>query len=171
MKTLKTTLACIAGLSVAAGLAVAQDDGGGRPREVRGGPRHDGGGGRPPEVRGGPRQDGDQGPGEAPGGGPGGNQPMRRPPQMMKPPLIAALDANDDGVIDEKELDMAAASLRKLDKNGDGKLDRQELMPPRPVGPPPGGEGGQIRGNRPEPGPGRGEGGERRGPPLPPDRQ
>ena len=154
MKTRKMMLACVAGLAVTAGLAVAQDDGG-RPREGRG-----------------DRPGGDRGQGEARGGGPGGAQGMHRPPMGMKPPLIAALDANDDGVIDEKELDQAARSLRKLDRNGDGKLDRQELMPPRPMGPP-GGEGGQAGGDRPGRGDGgerRGgrEGGERRGPPPPP---
>ncbi len=128
MKTLKTMLACVAGVTVAAGLAVAQGEGGG--------------------------------------------QPMHRPP-MMKPPLIAALDVNDDGVIDEKEIDMAVASLKKLDKNGDGKIDRQELMPPRPMGPPPGGEGGQG-GDRQRRGPGGRQGGERGGegnPPPPPPNQ
>ncbi|MBM4154945.1 MAG: hypothetical protein FJ221_07925, partial [Lentisphaerae bacterium] len=63
---MKTMLACLAGLSVAAGLAVAQD-GGGRSREGRG-----------------PRPDGERGQGEArgggEGGGPGGDGPMHRPP-------------------------------------------------------------------------------------------
>jgi hypothetical protein len=73
-------------------------------------------------------------PGAGPGGphGPGG--PGRhRPP----PPIIAALDANHDGVIDESEIANAPAALRTLDKNGDGKLTMDELFPP----PPPRGEG------------------------------
>ncbi len=53
-----------------------------------------------------------------------------RPP----PPLIAALDANHDGVIDESEIANASAALKALDKNGDGKLTRDEL---RPAGPGP----------------------------------
>lgn len=42
-------------------------------------------------------------------------------------PIIAALDANGDGVIDASEINNAPAALRKLDKNGDGKLTREEL--------------------------------------------
>src|SRR5262245_15779568 len=60
---------------------------------------------------------GDQAPGRpGPGGpgGPGGRRPM--------PPVMAALDANHDGVIDAQEIDNAPAALRKLDKNGDGNL-------------------------------------------------
>jgi hypothetical protein len=60
-------------------------------------------------------------------------------------PIIAALDANHDGVIDETEIANASAALKTLDKNGDGKLTMDELMPPRPMrggpdrhqGPPP----------------------------------
>jgi hypothetical protein len=48
-------------------------------------------------------------------------------------PVIAALDANGDGVIDAAEIANAPAALKKLDKNGDGKLTRDELMPPRPL--------------------------------------
>jgi hypothetical protein len=44
-------------------------------------------------------------------------------------PLISALDANHDGVLDEQEISNAPAALRKLDKNGDGKVTRQELRP------------------------------------------
>ncbi len=54
---------------------------------------------------------------------------VRRPPP---PPLIGALDANHDGVIDEEEIKNASAALGKLDKNGDGKLTMEELRPPRP---------------------------------------
>jgi hypothetical protein len=76
--------------------------------------------------------DGQPGPGPGPGG-PGGRAGRHRPP----PPIIAALDANHDGVIDESEIANAPAALRTLDKNGDGKLTMDELMPP----PPPRGEG------------------------------
>src|SRR4051812_21898738 len=41
-----------------------------------------------------------------------GGAPAPLPPL---PPLFAALDANHDGVIDEKEMDNAGAALRKLD--------------------------------------------------------
>lgn len=68
------------------------------------------------------------GPGGGPGPGPGG--PGRRPP----PPIIVALDANHDGIIDETEIANAPAALRTLDKNGDGKLTMDELLPPPPRG-------------------------------------
>ena len=52
--------------------------------------------------------------------GPGGPGHRRhRPP----PPIIAALDANHDGVIDAAEIANAPAALLTLDKNGDGKLN------------------------------------------------
>lgn len=60
------------------------------------------------------------------------------------PPLIAALDANHDGVIDADEIANAPAALKKLDKNGDGKLTMDELRPPRPEGGPD--RGGPERG-------------------------
>src|SRR5205814_1810251 len=65
-------------------------------------------GDRPP-LQGGPGGPGGQ-------GGPGGDG--HRPPP---PPIIAALDANGDGVIDEQEIANASAALRKLDKNGNSK--------------------------------------------------
>jgi hypothetical protein len=49
-------------------------------------------------------------------------------------PVIAALDANGDGVIDANEIANAPAALRKLDKNGDGKLTRDELRGERQGG-------------------------------------
>jgi hypothetical protein len=92
-------------------------------------------------------------PGPPPNGapaGPGGPRHHRPPP----PPIIAALDANHDGVIDETEIANASAALKTLDKNGDGKLTMDELMGPRPrrgegfgrpPGPRPGGnENGQT---------------------------
>src|SRR5438045_1563676 len=66
-----------------------------------------------------------------PPGGPG-----HRPPP---PPIIAALDANHDGVIDAGEIANASNALKTLDKNGDGKLTMDELRPPRPEGGHPGG--------------------------------
>lgn len=66
------------------------------------------------------------------------------------PPIIAALDANSDGVIDATEIANAAAALKTLDKNGDGKLTADEIRPPRPEG----GRGpgrGRGHGPRPEP--------------------
>ena len=71
--------------------------------------------------------------GERPQGGPRDGE--RGPGgQRMRPPVIAALDANGDGIIDEAELKNATAALKALDKNGDGKLTMDELMPPRPQG-------------------------------------
>ena len=70
-------------------------------------------------------------------------------------PVLAALDADKNGVISKSEINNAAAALRKLDKNGDGELDAEEMRPSRP-------EGGRSRGGAPEGGPG-GERGERGG--------
>lgn len=64
-------------------------------------------------------------------GGPDGPRPGGPRPV---PPLVAALDANHDGVIDADEIANAANALKKLDKNGDGKLTEAELRPPRPEG-------------------------------------
>ncbi len=58
-------------------------------------------------------------------------------------PLMQALDANHDGVIDAEEISNAPAALKTLDKNGDGQLTPDELRPPRPPlkdGPPSGPE-------------------------------
>ncbi|HEX4342397.1 MAG TPA: EF-hand domain-containing protein [Verrucomicrobiae bacterium] len=84
----------------------------------------------PPQ--GGGSQDGQQGPppGEGHGGGPGGHRP---PPS----PIMMALDANHDGVIDASEISNAPAALKTLDKNGDGKLTQDELRPQRPPQKPP----------------------------------
>ena len=55
---------------------------------------------------------------------------------------MAALDKNNDGVIDAEEIAAAVASLKTLDKNGDGKLTMEELRPARGEGGPGGpGEG------------------------------
>ena len=75
-----------------------------------------------------------------PPGGPGGTN---HPPV---PPLVKALDANGDGIIDADEMANAPAALKSLDKNGDGQLTPDEFLPPRrfgrPGGPPPGGRQG-----------------------------
>ena len=66
----------------------------------------------------------------------------RRPPV---PAIVAALDANHDGVIDAQEIANASAALKSLDKNGDGKLTPDEFMGPRPQRP--GGQGRNTGGN------------------------
>ncbi len=67
----------------------------------------------------GPRAEG--GPGEGPPeGGPGG------PRMMMGGPLFRALDTNHDGKIDEKEIEAASDSLKKIAKNGE--ITREDLM-------------------------------------------
>jgi hypothetical protein len=85
----------------------------------------------------GPRPEGAAGPGEHPRpprdeaakqaeqGGPAGG---RRP----GPPLVMALDANHDGVIDASEISNATTALMTLDKNSDGKLTIEELQPHGP---------------------------------------
>jgi hypothetical protein len=64
--------------------------------------------------------------------------------KLPRPPIIAALDPNGDGVIDAQEIANAPAELLTLDKNGDGKLTPDEWRPQRPPedGPPPGDGGG-----------------------------
>lgn len=133
MKNKSKILVSALALAMSVGFATAQDKQDGPPRGQ--------GQGRP-EQHGGQQ-----------GGGPGGDG--QRPPV---PPIIAALDANGDGVIDEVEINQASASLRKLDKNGDGKLTLDEIRPARP----PGGQGGPD-GQR-GPGQGGGSGGQNKGP-------
>jgi hypothetical protein len=65
-----------------------------------------------------------------PGGGPGNHGgPGRHHPPF---PLIGALDANHDHVIDSNEIANASAALLTLDKNGDGVLTTNEYLPPLP---------------------------------------
>lgn len=45
-------------------------------------------------------------------------------------PMLAALDADKDGVIAAGEIDAAAKSLAGLDRNGDGRLTEDETRPP-----------------------------------------
>jgi hypothetical protein len=104
MKTTSKTLLALLALSASALIVNAQDAGG------------------PP--------DGDRPPHQGPGGGPGGMNGRRPPPS----PLMEALDANHDGIIDADEIANASAALKKLDKNGDGKLTQDELRPKRPQG-------------------------------------
>jgi uncharacterized membrane protein YebE (DUF533 family) len=75
-------------------------------------------------------------------GAPSANQQggHHRPPLL---PIVQALDANHDGVIDASEIANASAALKTLDKNGDGQLTRDEYLPPRPNGPPGDEQGGQ----------------------------
>ena len=83
--------------------------------------------------------------GPPPQGGPGGGR--HRPPPS---PIVEAIDANHDGVIDASEIANAPAALKALDKNADGQLTRDEFLPPRPNGQP---GGDQQGGQRPPPPP------------------
>lgn len=95
----------------------------------------------PPDPRPAAPEDFEQpGPPRRPGmpGPPPGFAPVRMP-------LMAALDADEDGEISAEEIEHAAAALKKLDKNDDGKLTAEELrpsMPPRGEFGPRGGPGG-----------------------------
>ncbi len=101
--------------------------------------------GRPPggPPPGGPKDGGDKKPAERPfpgqkppGPKDGDGKPQRPPP----PPLVAALDADGDGVISAAEIANASAALLTLDKNGDGQLGPGEYMG-RPPGDHPPGDG------------------------------
>jgi Ca2+-binding EF-hand superfamily protein len=97
------------------------------------------------ELRPAPPKNGDAAPAVPNGheGRPGGG-PEGRP--HGAPPIVAALDANHDGVIDASELANAAAALASLDKNKDGQLTVDELRPTPPAGA--GGEGDRGHGPR-----------------------
>jgi len=90
-------------------------------------------------------RDGERGPREGERG-PGGDRGPGNFLRML--PVIAALDADMDGVISAKEIDNAVAALKTLDKNNDGKLTEEELRPnfgpggPGGFGGGPGGRGG-----------------------------
>jgi hypothetical protein len=109
---------------------------------------------------------------------PGGPQDGQGPRRGHRPPLplvIAALDANHDGVISADEIANAPAVLRTLDKNGDGQLTLEELMGPPPPRPrPPQGDGsnqpgGPQQNGRPHGPPGAPPGQQADQPPGPPD--
>jgi len=158
---MKTKLPLLALLTVVAALAA---------QEPKGPPPGGGQGGQkgPPGQKGGGGQKGGSG-GQGGNFGGGGGEGFR-PPQH---PLELALDANNDGVIDAKELANAALVLRRLDKNGDGRLTEDEFRPMRPggggfggQGGGPGGQGGFGQGGPGQKGPGQkgGFGGEPGGP-------
>ena len=65
-------------------------------------------------------------------GGDGGGQgnrarPRRGPSAMRMLKALSALDADENGVIDEAEIKNAVAALQKLDVNHDGKLTEEEV--------------------------------------------
>ena len=72
-------------------------------------------------------------------------------------PIMAALDADQDGTLSASEIANASAALKALDKDGDGKLSGEEIRPARGEGRGRGGRGGGFGG--PGGGPG-GPGGE-----------
>ena len=78
-------------------------------------------------------------------------KPMRRPP-----PVIEALDVDQDGKLSAEELKNATESLLTLDTNGDGELTGDEMFPPPPAdggdqqGPPPPHGKGKHQGPPPE---------------------
>jgi len=139
-------LAAGTGLVLETGLIRADDDGkqsGGKQAERL----EDGGAPGAGRGRGGERGErgrrrrGRSGEGGRPEGGPGHHGP---------PPIIAALDANADGVISASEIEGAVAALKTLDKNEDGELSMEELRPKRSGrGDRPGGAAG--RGGPPSP--------------------
>lgn len=77
-------------------------------------------------------------PGERPARGPAGH------------PMMAALDANRNGVIDTDEIANARRALLELDSDGDGRLTREEIRPARPEGRSGQGQRPQDRGERPD---------------------
>jgi hypothetical protein len=58
--------------------------------------------------------------------------PPPRPGHPPVPPLVQALDRDEDGVISKYELKRATRALSKLDENRDGELTRDEVRPPHP---------------------------------------
>ena len=94
------------------------------------GPEDMEGAGRPPR---GPAADRPDDPPPGGGNGPEGGR-RGRPPV---PPLIKALDTDQDGTLSAAEIAAAPASLATLDKNGDGELTPDEFAPraPRRKGP------------------------------------
>ena len=68
------------------------------------------------------------GKGGEPPGPPDGQGRTKRP----MPPVLAALDADGDGVVSPAELSAAPARLKKLDANASGRLEPDEYRPARP---------------------------------------
>lgn len=71
------------------------------------------------------------------------NPPSHRPHRphglggpLHQPPIVAALDANRDGILDGAELANAPAVLQGLDQDGDGEVALDEIAPPIPPGAP-----------------------------------
>ncbi len=55
--------------------------------------------------------------------------PPQHPAQSFPPPIAAALDLDNDGVLAGREIAAASGELLKLDKNHDGQLTADELCP------------------------------------------
>lgn len=138
---LAAAVAAVFGLNV--GAQPPDDQNGDRPRaERRDGDQPNGD--RPEgdrEGRRGPRGEG-RGPGGGFGGGFGG---FRMPPN----PVVAALDADEDGELSEAEINNAVKALKALDKNNDGKLAGDEIRPQFGPGGPGGFGGGGFGGGDP----------------------
>ncbi|MGC1479452.1 MAG: hypothetical protein WA771_03025 [Chthoniobacterales bacterium] len=93
---------------------------------------------KPPGGNGGPgngsQRSGHQAASDQRGGHqPGGSQQGggQRGPQGGPPPVLKALDTDQDGVVSAEEIAAASTALATLDANGDGELTRDELRPPR----------------------------------------
>ena len=129
---MKNTAALLMALGLALpAMTLAQDSDQPRPQRRERPASGEVGPGEPDNRR--PRDDAAPNPDRPPGNREGRPGATVRP--MMIQPLMAALDTNHDGVIDEDEIKNAAESLRKLDKNGDGKITAEEIRPQRPGGP------------------------------------
>ena len=83
-------------------------------------------------------QGGEPGDGEPGDGEPGSAEEPAAPEQgtggggegpRVPIPLMATLDADQDGAVSETELESAAQSLRTLDTDGDGRISTEELQP------------------------------------------
>ncbi|TWT78704.1 EF hand [Planctomycetes bacterium CA13] len=79
-----------------------------------------------PEIR----DRGPNGPGGRRDGDGFGGGPSVSPEMFLRLPVIAVLDADQNGTISAKEIENAAVALKTLDKNGDGKIDIREMISP-----------------------------------------